>query len=141
MPLLKNIYSKFTSELQVRPDDIDMNQHVHSSRYLDYVLAARFEQMERYYKMSMQTFIDDGLSWVVKKSHMEFIRPLQLNDQFHVTTNISSFYSRGVIIDFKINRKNICYKKLAIRSTFKSKANTYFEFVKHNFIFFIKTND
>ena len=105
MPLLKNIYSKFTSELQVRPDDIDMNQHVHSSRYLDYVLAARFDQMERCYKMSMQTFIDDGLSWVIRTSHIEFIRPLQLNDQFNVTTNISSFYSRGVNIDFKINQK------------------------------------
>jgi len=53
----------------------------------------------------MQTFIDDGLSWVIRTSHIEFIRPLQLNDQFNVTTNISSFYSRGVNIDFKINRK------------------------------------
>ena len=103
--LLKNIYSKFTSELQVRPDDIDMNQHVHSSRYMDYVLAARFDQMERCYKMSMQSFLDLGYSWVIRTSHIEFIRPLQINDHFSVTTNISSFYSRGVNIDFKINRK------------------------------------
>ena len=32
--------TKFETELQVRPDDIDMNQHVHASRYHDYVLAA-----------------------------------------------------------------------------------------------------
>ena len=70
--LLKNIYSKFTSELQVRPDDIDMNQHVHSSRYMDYVLAARFDQMERCYKMSMQSFLDLGYSWVIRTSHIEF---------------------------------------------------------------------
>ena len=37
------VYSKFETELQVRPDDIDMYQHVHSSRYMDYVLAARFD--------------------------------------------------------------------------------------------------
>ena len=36
-----NIFSKFESELAVRPDDIDLYQHVHSTRYLDYVLAAR----------------------------------------------------------------------------------------------------
>jgi acyl-CoA thioesterase FadM len=35
---------KFETELQVRPDDIDMNQHVHGSRYMDYVLAARYDQ-------------------------------------------------------------------------------------------------
>ena len=42
-----NVFSKFETELLVRPDDIDLYQHVHSTRYLDYVLAARFEQMEK----------------------------------------------------------------------------------------------
>ena len=50
MPINTGIY---TTRLQVRPDDIDMFGHVHSSRYMDYVLAARFEQMERCYQMSM----------------------------------------------------------------------------------------
>ena len=40
-------YSTFESELTVRPDDIDMNNHVHNSKYLDYVLAARYDQMGR----------------------------------------------------------------------------------------------
>src|ERR1019366_6508676 len=40
-----NVFSKFETELAVRPDDIDLYQHVHSTRYLDYVLAARFDQM------------------------------------------------------------------------------------------------
>ena len=53
----------------------------------------------------MQSFLEAGLSWVIRTSHIEFIRPLQLNDHFSVTTNISSFYSRGVNIEFKINRK------------------------------------
>ncbi|MDP3929291.1 MAG: thioesterase [Bacteroidota bacterium] len=43
--------SKFESTLKVRPDDIDMNQHVHSSKYIDYVLSARYDHMERCYKM------------------------------------------------------------------------------------------
>lgn len=36
-------YLKFDTELAVRPDDIDMNNHVHNSKYLDYVLAARYD--------------------------------------------------------------------------------------------------
>ena len=58
-------HSKFETELQVRPDDIDMNQHVHNTRYLDYVLAARYDQMERCYKMPMEEFISLGYGWVV----------------------------------------------------------------------------
>ena len=49
-------YARFETELRVRPDDIDMYQHVHSSRYMDYVLAARFDQMETGYKMPMSEF-------------------------------------------------------------------------------------
>jgi len=47
------IGTKFETSLQVRPDDMDMNQHVHASRYLDYVLAARYDQMERCYQMTV----------------------------------------------------------------------------------------
>jgi len=35
----------FESEIAIRPDDIDLNNHVHNTKYLDYVLAVRFVQM------------------------------------------------------------------------------------------------
>ena len=65
-----NIYSTFTSEIIVRPDDIDMNNHVHFSKYLDFFLAARYEQMRRDYKISMEEFIDMRLNWVASNMHI-----------------------------------------------------------------------
>src|ERR1043166_9102526 len=76
--------SKFETELQVRPDDIDMNQHVHASRYFDYVLAARYDQMARCYKMSMDEFIKLGLGWFVRSTHIDYKRPLGMGDAFLV---------------------------------------------------------
>jgi len=114
---LDTLYSKFTTEMQVRPDDIDMNRHVHSSRYLDYFLAARFDQMERCYKMSMQAFMERGLGWVIKTSHIEFVRPLQLGDHFSVTTCISEIFERGVHVEFEMNRKD--NNKLCSKGYFK----------------------
>src|SRR6266436_6644877 len=66
--------TKFQTELQVRPDDIDMNQHVHNSRYFDYVLAARYEQMRRCYKMGMEEFAQAGLGWFIKTAHVQYHR-------------------------------------------------------------------
>ncbi len=43
---------KFKTEIMVQPRDIDINGHVHHSVYLDYLLAARYDQMQRCYKMS-----------------------------------------------------------------------------------------
>jgi acyl-CoA thioester hydrolase/thioesterase-3 len=65
--------SKFETILKVRPDDIDMNNHVHSSKYIDYVLAARYEQMEFNYKMPMQEFIKHGYGWVIKNTFIELV--------------------------------------------------------------------
>ena len=53
--------SVFESELEVRPDDLDMFRHVHASKYQDYVLAARFDQMKRCYGISMEAFMTHGL--------------------------------------------------------------------------------
>jgi len=97
--------SKFETELQVRPDDIDMNQHVHASRYMDYVLAARYDQMARCYKMSMEEFIKAGYGWYVRVSHIEFKRPLGLGDSFIVRTWIEEFFKDGVEVRFEIFKK------------------------------------
>jgi acyl-CoA thioester hydrolase/thioesterase-3 len=98
------VYSKFETELQVRPDDIDMYQHVHSSRYMDYVLAARFEQMERCYKMPMTEFQKLGYGWFMAAAQMNFRRSLELGDRFIVRTWIEKFTLIGVKVQFQIER-------------------------------------
>jgi YbgC/YbaW family acyl-CoA thioester hydrolase len=98
------VYSKFETEMQVRPDDIDMYQHVHSSRYMDYVLAARFDQMERCYRMPMSEFQKRGYGWFMATAQMNFKRPLGLGDRFIVRTWIEQFTLIGVKVRFQIER-------------------------------------
>lgn len=98
-------YSKFESELIVRPDDIDMNNHVHNSRYLDYVLAARYDQMGRCYKMPMEEFLRMGLGWVVKSCSIEFKRPLELGDTIVVRTWIDEIGNSNAKVGFEILKK------------------------------------
>lgn len=95
-------FSTFETRLDVRPDDIDMNRHVHNSRYLDYVLAARYDQMERCYRMSMADFLDRGFSWVVKVAHIEHKRPLEMGDSVVVRTRVAALHPRGVRVEFEI---------------------------------------
>jgi YbgC/YbaW family acyl-CoA thioester hydrolase len=97
--------TKFETELQVRPDDIDMNQHVHGSRYFDYVLAARYDQMARCYKMSMDEFIKQGFGWVIQTAHIEYKRPLLIGEFFIVRTWVEEVLKEGVRVSFQIIRK------------------------------------
>jgi YbgC/YbaW family acyl-CoA thioester hydrolase len=97
--------SKFETELQVRPDDLDMNQHVHGSRYFDYVLAARYEQMARCYQMSMEEFLQAGYAWFACTAHIEYKRPLRLGDWFIVRTWVEDILETSVRVDFIILKK------------------------------------
>src|SRR4030095_6889226 len=96
--------TRFNTEMDVRPDDIDMFQHVHSSRYLDYVLAARFDQMTRCYGLGMDEFLKLGLAWYQRAARIEFKRPLRLGDRFNVTTWVDAMDADSVSVGFEIRR-------------------------------------
>lgn len=98
-----SLYRKFKTEHKVRPDDIDMFNHVHNSKYLDYVLAARYEQMDVFYGMSMEEFMKLGYGWVVQKVQIEYKRPLKMGDIFSVETGIVSVHDKGCKVEFTIN--------------------------------------
>jgi len=104
-------YSIFETELKVRPDDIDMFNHVHNSKYFDYVLAARYEQMEKFYQMSMESFLDSGYGWVVRTAYIDYKRALILGDAVKIRTGILNINAKGCRVQFEI--ENIRTKKIA----------------------------
>ena len=99
-------YVTFQTEFRVRPDDIDMFQHVHNSKYFDYVLAARYDQMERCYGMAMEKFMERGFGWVVRTAHVEYKRPLVMGEYFIVETGISHINDKGCRVKFHITNKD-----------------------------------
>jgi len=99
-------YSRFKTNYQVRPDDIDLFRHVHNSRYFDYVMAARYDHMRLFYKMSMEDFMKSGYGWVVKTAHIEYKRPMVMGQEFSVETGIDSINARGCRVSFAIKMLN-----------------------------------
>lgn len=100
------MYSTFETEITIRPDDIDMNNHVHNTKYLDYVLAARYDQMQKDYKMSMSEFHNSGYNWVISTTHIDYKRALTLNDKIVVVcTQLDSVNGAQCTVKFKILKK------------------------------------
>ena len=99
------VFSIFESEIKIRPDDIDLNNHVHNTKYLDYVLAARYEQMIKDYKMSMNDFHKLDYNWVVSITYIEYKRALQLDDKIVVRTQFDSVNGAQCRVNFWIVKK------------------------------------
>src|ERR1700744_5676449 len=113
------MYQTYETELRVRPDDIDMYNHVHHSKYMDYVMAARYDQMERFYGMGMEKFLERGYGWLVRSVYMNYKRPLKMSDYFIVKTGIESISERKCRINFEILSK----------ATNKTSCDGWFDFV------------
>ncbi len=97
------MYSTFETEVTVRPDDIDMNNHVHYSRYLDYILMARYDQMQKDYKVAMEEFVKRGFSWVASEVNIQYKRPILLDDgTVRVRTQLQEFHGAKALINFWI---------------------------------------
>lgn len=98
-------FSRFETELLVRPSDIDVNGHVHNSHYFDYVLAARYDQMARCYGMAMDEFLRHGYGWVVRTAHLDFKRPVSMGDRVLVRTRVTEILKDSVRVEFEILRQ------------------------------------
>ncbi len=99
----KVVYSTFETVITIRPDDIDMNNHVHNSKYLDYLLMARYDQMKKDYKIAMEVFVERGYSWVVSELNIKYKRPILLQDEtVKVRTQIEEFRGASVLVNFWI---------------------------------------
>jgi acyl-CoA thioester hydrolase/thioesterase-3 len=76
------------------------------------VLAARFEQMERNYGMSMQAFAERGLGWWMAAASIQYKRPLGWGDRMVVRCWIEHFTATGCRVAFEIEklplRKRVC---------------------------------
>lgn len=95
-------YSEYLSQVQVRPDDIDLFGHVHSAKYLDYFLAARFEQMQNNYECGMDEFLSKGLGWFLQDFDISFKRQLKLGEIALVYTRIISLEKTGSVVGFRM---------------------------------------
>ena len=105
--------TQFETEITVLPRDIDINGHVHHSVYLDYLLAARFDQMSRCYKMSMEAFHKMGFTWFARKYEIEFKSPVELGDRVIVRTWVDGLSRMSVDVGFEMESK--ATGRLAVR--------------------------
>jgi acyl-CoA thioester hydrolase/thioesterase-3 len=107
-----NYNSIFETEIIVRPDDIDMNNHVHNSKYLDYIQTARFIQMRDKYKVPMGEYIAKGLNWFASEVHLQYNRQLKFGDIALVKTQVADW--NGAQVDINVWVYNKETNKIAV---------------------------
>jgi YbgC/YbaW family acyl-CoA thioester hydrolase len=89
-----------------------MNNHVHNSKYLDYIQAARFIQMRENYKVPMEEYHALGLNWFASGVNIEYKRALKLGDIALVKTQLGDW--NGAQVTIKVWVYNKATNKIAV---------------------------
>jgi acyl-CoA thioesterase FadM len=99
------------SELRVRMRDCDVHGHLHNTRYVDYVLDARDDQLRSYYGLDLLDFgRRTGLSWFVAMNQVRFYEPVQIGALLRVVTQLTSYDEHRLQVEGRIYgpREQLC---------------------------------
>jgi acyl-CoA thioester hydrolase/thioesterase-3 len=69
------------------------------------MLAARYDQMKKDYKMSMEEFVNRGLNWFTKSFKVEYKRALKMGEIAIVKTQVESYNGATVVVNYWIYKK------------------------------------
>ncbi len=95
------------SRTVIRFQDCDPFGHLNNARYIDYFLNARQDQLAEHYDL----YIYDRSrlmrsSWVVRKSHIAYIKPAAVMEEVIIRTRLLDFTPTALVVEGLMMDKN-----------------------------------
>lgn len=97
MPELKKLLE---STMKVRFHDCDPFNHLNNSRYLDYIITARGDQLIEQYNLDIYHMANaEGVGWVAAQTQIAYAEPAQLMEEVLIQTQLLSFSRKSVQVE------------------------------------------
>jgi acyl-CoA thioester hydrolase len=98
MTTISTLEKELESHHVARFQDCDPFGHLNNARYIDYFLNARQDQiLARYGLRIYQT--GDQASWVVRKTHLAYIRPVNMMEEILIRTRLIHFDETSLMVE------------------------------------------
>lgn len=107
------------SKAKVRFQDCDPFNHLNNSKYIDYFVNAREDQILEHYKLDVFAQINTlGKSWVVTAHHVAYIKPAILNEEIIIISQLTEFSNSTLRVEMKMFDKTKTILKAVLWTTF-----------------------
>ncbi|MBS1623322.1 MAG: acyl-CoA thioesterase [Bacteroidetes bacterium] len=88
------------SQSLIRFPDCDPFNHLNNSRYIDYIINAREDQLMSYYDFDVYKLAkEQGLSWVVAQTQIAYLAPAELMEIVTIQTRLMGFTEKGLMVE------------------------------------------
>ena len=84
----------------IRFQDCDPFQHLNNSRYIDYFMNAREDQLNQFYDFRIfEVFQQTGHSWVVSKNQIAYLAPAVMQEQVLIRTKLIQMTDSILVVE------------------------------------------
>lgn len=88
------------SEVKVRFQDCDPFNHLNNSKYLDYFINAREDQIEEHYDLDMMKHMQThGKGWVVGSSQLMYLKPAETMETVSIQTRLVNHTEKSLLME------------------------------------------
>lgn len=107
------------STAKVRFQDCDPFNHLNNSKYIDYLINAREDQILMHYNLDVFAQIKtQGKSWVVTAHQIAYLRPSTLNEEIAILSQLIEFSNSTLRVEMKMFDKTKTVIKAVLWTTF-----------------------
>ena len=97
---MKNLLKKLESKTKIRFQDCDPFNHLNNSKYLDYYINAREDQLLQYYNLDLFKIIrEEKLGWVVGNSQISYLKPTFTMEEVVIETQLIQYSPKHLMIE------------------------------------------
>jgi YbgC/YbaW family acyl-CoA thioester hydrolase len=88
------------SQTLVRFPDCDPFNHLNNSKYIDYIINAREDQLLKYYDIDIHKMVKEtGLTWVVAQNNISYIVPAEIMETVTIQTRLLSYNEKTLLLE------------------------------------------
>lgn len=107
------------TKVKIRFQDCDPFNHLNNSKYIDYFLNARQDQLAEHYKIDIFENIETlGKSWIVTSNQINYIRPAHTLENVVIKTQLVQYTNTTVVAEMKMWNENETELKAIMWSKF-----------------------
>lgn len=99
------------SSMKIRFHDCDPFNHLNNSRYLDYIMTARTDQLLDHYGFDIYRIArEQRVGWVTAQTQISYLSPALLAEEVVIQTQLVSFSNRSLVFEAMMwdsNKRNL----------------------------------
>ncbi len=88
------------SKMKIRFHDCDPFNHLNNSRYIDYIMTARGDQLIDNYDLDIyQLAREQGISWVTAQTQISYFSPALIMEEVIIETQLIGFTEKSLHVE------------------------------------------